>query len=137
MRVVASIDYVDIDGEYRSVEGVAATCSRCGACTESYGTSDASVRRCLVLLREGCPYGERNFYAAGVAPRESAADAAYRRGYAAGVASARGAGGFTAEQLRALVTLCHPDRHPPERSRLANAATAVLLGMLSEERDAA
>jgi hypothetical protein len=30
--------------------------------TESYGTSEASVRRCLVMLREECPRGERNFY---------------------------------------------------------------------------
>jgi hypothetical protein len=36
--------------------------------------------------------------------------------------------------LRALVTLCHPDRHPPERFEMANRATASLLGLLRAER---
>jgi len=43
-------------------EAVTATCSRCGHETTSYGTSDASRRRCLVLMREECPNDERNFY---------------------------------------------------------------------------
>ena len=48
--------YVDLEGDYSAeVEGVRATCSRCGHETESFGTSGASVRRCLVLLREECP----------------------------------------------------------------------------------
>lgn len=46
----------------RQVAGVTATCGRCGHATESFGTTDASVRRCLVLLREGCPKDEKNFY---------------------------------------------------------------------------
>ena len=44
------------------VDGVEATCSRCGHATEAFGTCDASVRRCLVALREECPRGEQNFY---------------------------------------------------------------------------
>lgn len=44
------------------VEGVTAKCSKCGHTTESFGTSDASIRRCLVLMREECPCGEKNFY---------------------------------------------------------------------------
>jgi hypothetical protein len=46
------------------VASVCATCSQCGQDTESFGTSEASVRRCLVLLREKCPSGENNFYMA-------------------------------------------------------------------------
>lgn len=46
----------------REVEGVVATCSRCGHETESYGMGEASVRRCLALLRAECPCAERNFY---------------------------------------------------------------------------
>jgi hypothetical protein len=46
------------------VDGITATCSRCGNETESFGTSGASVRRCLVLMRENCPKGEANFYVA-------------------------------------------------------------------------
>jgi hypothetical protein len=48
--------------EGRHVDVVQVTCSRCGHSTRSYGSSDASAKRCLVLLREECPRGERNFY---------------------------------------------------------------------------
>jgi hypothetical protein len=42
--------------------GRRATCTRCGEQQESFGTEEASVKRCLVLLRENCPKGEQNFY---------------------------------------------------------------------------
>lgn len=42
--------------------GVCATCSECDHETESFGTSDRSIKRCLVLMREECPLGEENFY---------------------------------------------------------------------------
>lgn len=44
---------------------VVVTCSRCKHTTRSFGTSDASVRRCCVLMREECPRDEDNFYSAG------------------------------------------------------------------------
>lgn len=44
------------------VRGVRVTCTRCDHSVTSYGTSEASKRRCLALLREGCPQGEANFY---------------------------------------------------------------------------
>ena len=44
------------------VNCVYANCSKCGHETMSFGDSDASVRRCLALLREECPRGESNFY---------------------------------------------------------------------------
>lgn len=44
------------------VDGISATCTRCDHETFSFGTSDASVRRCLVLMREECPKNETNFY---------------------------------------------------------------------------
>jgi hypothetical protein len=95
-------------------------------------------------LRDECPGGEVNYYfeAAGD-QRRSATAAAYDRGYEDGHAAAvrerraDGRGQFNAAQLRALVTLCHPDRHPPERARLANRATARLLELLEHEREAA
>lgn len=63
MRVKCEIEEVELDGESgRAIEGVSATCARCGHTTESYGTSGASVRRCLVAMREECPRGENNFY---------------------------------------------------------------------------
>ncbi len=63
MRVECEVTEVTLtNDDDREVEGVCATCSRCGCETESFGTGEASVKRCLVLLREQCPKGERNFY---------------------------------------------------------------------------
>lgn len=44
------------------VDCVIAVCTRCEHTTESFGTHDASIKRCLVLMREECPYDEQNFY---------------------------------------------------------------------------
>jgi hypothetical protein len=38
--------------------------------------------------------------------------------------------------LRDAIALCHPDRHPPERARTANAVTAALLELLRDARGA-
>jgi len=62
MWVSCSISEVTLEGDYGEVDGVSAECSRCGHETESFGTSEASIKRCLVLLREECPNGENNFY---------------------------------------------------------------------------
>jgi hypothetical protein len=63
MRVECEVDEVELESEDgRTVEGVQATCSRCDHQTESFGTSDRSVKRCLVLMREECPRNEENFY---------------------------------------------------------------------------
>lgn len=63
MRVEAEIEQVEIEDENgRMQDGVCATCSLCGHAAESFGTSEASVKRCLVLLREECPRDEKNFY---------------------------------------------------------------------------
>ena len=65
MKVPCSIDFVDLENDDgREIEGVRATCSRCGNETESFGGESVSVRRCLVLMREECPEGEVNFYVA-------------------------------------------------------------------------
>ena len=63
MRVKCDISPTEIENDNGyPVESVSATCSRCGHTTESFGASDASVRRCLVLMREECPEGESNYY---------------------------------------------------------------------------
>jgi hypothetical protein len=65
MRVRCEVSETTLENENgQEVEGVEAVCSRCGIVTESFGTTDASVRRCLALLREGCPRAERNYYIA-------------------------------------------------------------------------
>jgi hypothetical protein len=50
------------DGQGRKVEGIVLTCSRCGETVEVFGTSDASVKRGFVKLREACKETGRNFY---------------------------------------------------------------------------
>ena len=62
-RVPCEVVETYLEGDYvAEVEGVCATCSQCGASAEAFGTSDASIRRCLATLREECPRRERNFY---------------------------------------------------------------------------
>jgi len=60
MRVACTVDEEELDGDYGAVAGVVVTCSRCGSSEESFGTTAASVRRCMYLLREQC--SERNYY---------------------------------------------------------------------------
>lgn len=50
------------NGNY--VPGVEVTCPKCGHVTQSFGTSERSIKRCLVLMREECPMRERNYYVA-------------------------------------------------------------------------
>lgn len=65
MRVTCTIDEIELEGDYGEIPSVKATCSRCQHETESYGTSDSSIKRCLVLMREECPNKEFNFYTEG------------------------------------------------------------------------
>ena len=61
--VQCDVEYTELTNDSdRLVDGVVATYSRCGHATESFGTSEASVRRCLAMMREECPEGEGNFY---------------------------------------------------------------------------
>jgi tRNA(Ile2) C34 agmatinyltransferase TiaS len=56
-------------------------------------------------------------------------DAAYNDGYRDGYRDGRRALVLSADLVRDLVQLCHPDRHPPERAELANRTTAALLDL--------
>ncbi len=63
MRVRCAIEELELENDDgREIEGVRAICSRCDHETESFGTGDASRKRCLVLMREECPHDEENFY---------------------------------------------------------------------------
>lgn len=65
MRVRCEVEEVDMEGEYGGeMPGVCVRCTRCGHEADVYGTSDRSVRRGLVMLRDECPNGESNFYVA-------------------------------------------------------------------------
>lgn len=52
----------DYGGSATYILSVRARCSRCGHTTESGGTGERSITRCLVLMREQCPRGERHYY---------------------------------------------------------------------------
>ena len=63
----ATIEQVGLENaDGYPVGGVQATCSLCNHETTSFGTSSRSVKRCLYLLRDECPYGKeeaaKHFY---------------------------------------------------------------------------
>ena len=63
MRVNAVIQETTLTNDYgHDIDGVEATCCRCGHTTESFGNGENARRRCLALLREECPNCENNFY---------------------------------------------------------------------------
>jgi hypothetical protein len=64
MRVPVEIEEIELDGDHAPVPSIQATCQRCGHETQSFGTSEKSVKRCLVLLRKECRNEESNFYVA-------------------------------------------------------------------------
>lgn len=60
--VFCELTEIDLEGDYGDIESVRLTCAKCGHTTESFGTSTASIKRCLVLMRKECPRDESNFY---------------------------------------------------------------------------
>jgi len=58
------VDFHDtvLDGDRAPVPSVQAICLRCGKVVEVYGRSEASKRRALCMMRDGCPRDEHNFY---------------------------------------------------------------------------
>jgi hypothetical protein len=65
MKIHCEVEEIELEGDYGDVPSVQATCSDCGHETTSFGTSDASVRRCLVVMREECPKRRSNLYVSG------------------------------------------------------------------------
>jgi hypothetical protein len=64
-RVTCDVHEVDLDGDDEdSITGVCVVCQQCGHAAEVRGTEERSVKRGLVMLREGCPREESNFYVA-------------------------------------------------------------------------
>lgn len=56
------IEETELEGDHGPVTGILATCTECRHVTESFGTGERSITRCLVLMRDECPMGDRNFY---------------------------------------------------------------------------
>lgn len=65
MKVKCEVEETELESdEGYEIPSVRVACSRCGHESESFGTSGASIRRCLLELRQECPRGESNFYTA-------------------------------------------------------------------------
>jgi hypothetical protein len=63
MEVPVTIDEGEIEDDHGGLRpGIIAECTRCGHTTQSFGTSERSVGRCLALMREQCPEDEKNYY---------------------------------------------------------------------------
>ena len=62
MRIKCKVTNVVLEGDYGSVAGVCVICKLCDRATEVFGTSEASIRRGLVTLRNECPESRNNFY---------------------------------------------------------------------------
>ena len=60
-KVECEIEEIQVEFNGRMIPGVMATCLHCDHAAEAGGRSDASVRRCLLKLRETCPEGEENY----------------------------------------------------------------------------
>ena len=61
--VTVTVDHVTLEGDYSDdIPSVLVTCSKCGNDARAYGTTDASVKRCIVELRDACPDGTGNYY---------------------------------------------------------------------------
>lgn len=65
MKVECEVEETEVENEHgRMQPSVKVTCGRCGHTTQSFGTGEKSIRRCLMLLKEECPEGENNYYVA-------------------------------------------------------------------------
>lgn len=125
---------VDSDEE----EEIEATCIDCGTEFWAKGTWQ---KRCWPCWREANP--ERSTSGrSSEAQRDAEAKAraaGYDAGYSRGLEDGKKLAQLerltvTAKLIRDAVTLCHPDRHPPERASLANRVTANLLSLLDAEK---
>ena len=62
-RVECEIEFYTAENEKGTkVPSVRAICTECGHETTSFGESEKSIKRCLVLMSEECPEGRKNFY---------------------------------------------------------------------------
>lgn len=62
-RVHCDLDEMELEGETgRLIPSTKVTCSKCDHSAEVYGTSSASIRRGLAMLKEECPLDENNWY---------------------------------------------------------------------------
>lgn len=65
MKVQCEAEEIELEGDYADdIPSLCVTCGRCDHKVEVFGTSQASLRRGLIMLREECPQDESNYYVA-------------------------------------------------------------------------
>jgi len=63
MRIKATVEEIELEGDHATIPSLQVTCSRCGHSVDVFGTSEASAKRGAVMLAEECPQAAgRNFY---------------------------------------------------------------------------
>ena len=63
MKVPCVVETVELETDSgKMIPGVRVRCTKCDHTTESFGTGENSIKRCLALMREECEEGEENFY---------------------------------------------------------------------------
>jgi len=66
MRIQCYTEEYDLENDYGNfVPGVKVTCNSCHHITETFGTGEGSIKRCLALMREECPNSQKNYYVQG------------------------------------------------------------------------
>ena len=59
-EVNCEVERVDLPNDYGNlVPSIRVTCNKCGHATESFGQRGRSLRRCLTVMGEECPGGEK------------------------------------------------------------------------------
>jgi hypothetical protein len=62
-KVKTSVERIELaNAKDRLLPAVAVACGRCGYQVEVFGRGIASARRGGIMLRDRCPFGEKNFY---------------------------------------------------------------------------
>jgi hypothetical protein len=63
INVKVTVNEITLDDDNgNEICGISVSCSRCGYQVEVFGTSERSVTRGCVMLREQCPQNQKNFY---------------------------------------------------------------------------
>lgn len=57
-----TVDFVNVEGDNRTVPGVRGTCMGCSHKEECFGQTERSVKRLMVVMRENCPEGGEHYY---------------------------------------------------------------------------
>ena len=60
--IFVEVEEIEMQGDFKMIDGIEVTCTECNHKVECFGRSDRSVMRACTMLRDECPRGESNFY---------------------------------------------------------------------------